>query len=543
MRLRFGQTFGIFVAAVVWSAGTAVPAPAALVDELVVGTASATCVDPQYATIQAAVVDAVPGATIRVCAGLYPETVTVDKTLTFLGAQAGVDARTGRAVPSEESIVESSTGGFNILAGVSSVTIDGFTIRGAGAPTQNADGIEAFHGGSGFSFLDNIITNNTYGINLASDGTVPTLVRHNRFVSNNQTGAAGGAGVFVSNGPANDTTITENSFSGHSSAAVNSTGSSSDFSHDLLITHNTSTDDASFAVMVNARSSRVEDNVATHTDPDDPTAGSAIFVGGNTDGLRINRNTITGGDASGIRVTSLFGAPSTGLNITGNTVTSRRNGVRISGGETDGTIDTNYVTGSSNVGLLIEAGNSGLQITHNTAHGSAVLDCEDDSTGSGTAGTANTWTGDIGATSRPEGICTDAPALTITKTHRGVFRQGERGAVYTLKVANAVGSGPTNGTPVTVSDTLPHGLTATALSGTGWTCSVSALTCTRDDILAAGAAYPPIHLTVNVAKDAPRHVVNSATVTGGGDAMTHTAVDPTPVKARTCAWRLTSWCW
>lgn len=543
MRFRTRSTLGIAVAAVVWSAGAVVPRPAAAADELVVGTASATCVDPQYATIQAAVAAASSGATIRVCAGLYPETVLVDKPLTFLGAQAGVDARTGRTQPSEESIVESSTGGFDIEAGAGNVTIDGFTIRGAGTPTQRADGIEAFHGGSGFSFLDNIITDNTYGINLASDGTVPTLVRHNRFVSNNQTGDAGGAGVFVSNGPANDTTITENSFSGHHSAAVNTTGNSSDFSHDLLITHNTSTDDASFAVMVNARSSLVEDNVATHTNPEDPTAGSAIFVGGNTDGLRINRNTITGGAASGIRVTSLFGAPSTGLRITDNTVTSRLNGVRISGGETDGTIDTNSVAGSSNVGILIDAGNSGLQITHNTARDSAVLDCEDDSTGSGTAGTANTWTGDIGATSRPAGICTTVPALTITKTHRGSFRQGERGAVYSLGVANNVGAGPTNGMPVTVSDSLPQGLTATSISGTGWTCVVSTLTCTRADVLAAGAAYPPIRLTVNVAWNAPRHVINSATVTGGGDATAHTAVDPTTVKARTCTWTLADWCW
>ncbi len=54
---------------------------------------------------------------------------------------------------------------------------------------------------------------------------------------------------------------------------------------------------------------------------------------------------------------------------------------------------------------------------------------------------------------------------------------------------------------MTVSDTLPAGLTATAISGTGWSCTLSTLTCTRSDALAAGAIYPPITVTVNVAND------------------------------------------
>ncbi|MEU8586775.1 right-handed parallel beta-helix repeat-containing protein [Streptomyces sp. NPDC048664] len=532
MEFRVRPALGAAAAAVLWMAGAAVPAPAAAAAELLVGTAGPTCVDPQYATIQAAVTAAAPGATIRVCAGTYPETVEVDKPLTFLGAQAGVDARTGRTVPAEESIVDSSTGGFRIQGGVANVTIDGFTIQNAGTPAQEDDGIEAFAGGSGYTFVDNIFTANTYGINFHSDGTVATLIRHNRFFADNQTGSAGGAGVFVSNGPANDTTITENSFSGHSSAAVNTTGSTADFSHDLLITDNTSTDDATFAVVVNARSTRVTGNVVTHTDPDDPNAGSAIFVGGNTDGLRIEGNVISGGAASGVRVTSFFGAPSTGLTITGNTISSRRNGVRFGGGESDGTIDANSVTGSSHDGILVESGTSGLSVTHNTAGGSAVLDCEDDTTGSGTAGTANTWTDDIGATDQPAGICEDAPALTITKAHRGPFHRGQRGATYLLGVADAAGAGPTNGTAVTVTDRLPRGLKATALAGPGWTCVLSTLTCTRADVLAAGSAYPPLLLTADVSRHAPRHVVNAASVTGGGDGATHTALDPTLINAK-----------
>jgi hypothetical protein len=529
-RLPAQATFAMGVAVAILAVGACVPVAAAPGD-LVVGTAGPTCVNPQFATIQAAVTAATAGATIRVCAGTYPETVVVDKPLTFLGAQAGVDARTGRTVVGDESVVDSPTGDFSVQPGVGNVTIDGFTIRDAGTPVQDADGISAFQGGgSGFSFLDNIIANNTYGINFQSTGASPTLVEHNRFVNDNQTGAAGGTGVFVSNGPANESTITQNSFSGHSSAAVNTTGTTTNFSRDLLITDNTSVDDGNFAVVVNTTGGGVEGNTITHTDPNDPTAGSAVFIGGNTDGLVVDSNTIVGGAASGVRVTSLFGAPSTGLSITRNSITSRLNGVRVSGGQTSGLIDGNSVTGSSNDGILIDAGNSGLRVTRNTAHASTVYDCQDNSTGTGTAGTANQWTGDIGDTSLPVGLCADPPVLTIAKTHSGDFRQGQRGATYTLTVADTTGAGPTNGTTVALTDTLPAGLTATAVSGPGWTCTLAPPTCSRQDVLAPGAAYPPVTLTVRVGRHAPRRVINTATVSGGGDTAARTALDPTTVK-------------
>ena len=118
---------------------------------------------------------------------------------------------------------------------------------------------------------------------------------------------------------------------------------------------------------------------------------------------------------------------------------------------------------------------------------------------------------------------TPPPAdLTVTKTHAGTFTQGQIGATYTLTVANLAGSGPTSGL-VTVTDTVPAGLTATAISGTGWTCTQPAGPCTRSDALAAGASYPPLTLTVNVASTAPASVTNTATVSGGGE--TNTAND------------------
>src|SRR5439155_1684623 len=92
----------------------------------------------------------------------------------------------------------------------------------------------------------------------------------------------------------------------------------------------------------------------------------------------------------------------------------------------------------------------------------------------------------------PTAITQTPPDLTIAKTHVGNFTQGQIGASYTLAVSN-VGAGSTSGT-VTVTDTLPLGLTATGLVGSGWTCALATLTCTRSDALAAGASYPSIAL-------------------------------------------------
>ena len=124
---------------------------------------------------------------------------------------------------------------------------------------------------------------------------------------------------------------------------------------------------------------------------------------------------------------------------------------------------------------------------------------------------------------------TQVADLTITKTHGGNFAQGQIGATYTITVANA-GPGPTTGT-VTVVDALPASLTATGLSGAGWTCTLATLTCTRSDVLANGASYPALTLTVNVAANAPASVTNTATVSGGGELNTanDTATDPTTI--------------
>jgi uncharacterized repeat protein (TIGR01451 family) len=120
------------------------------------------------------------------------------------------------------------------------------------------------------------------------------------------------------------------------------------------------------------------------------------------------------------------------------------------------------------------------------------------------------------------------PAWTISKNHTDPFVEGDTGSTYTISVQNS-GTGPTDGTVVTVVDAIPAGLTATNLAGTGWTCVTATATCTRTDVLAAAASYPDITLTVTVAKTAAASVTNSVQVSGGGAASADTTTDVTSV--------------
>jgi hypothetical protein len=125
----------------------------------------------------------------------------------------------------------------------------------------------------------------------------------------------------------------------------------------------------------------------------------------------------------------------------------------------------------------------------------------------------------------PACLASHPPVLAITKTHSGNFSQGQFGAQYTITISN-VGTGPTSAA-VNMVDSLPAGMLATGLSGTGWTCSLAGLTCTRADALAGGSSYSAITLTVNVACTAGSPLTNVAVASGGGDPNRHTAQDPT----------------
>jgi len=83
--------------------------------------------------IQDAIDSASPNDTIKVAAGEYEEVIEIDKALTLLGAQAGIDARTRSGVA--ESIIDPNDPGggaaksWVVRVQSSDVTVDGFTVQ------------------------------------------------------------------------------------------------------------------------------------------------------------------------------------------------------------------------------------------------------------------------------------------------------------------------------------------------------------------------------------------------------------------------------
>jgi hypothetical protein len=175
----------------------------------------------------------------------------------------------------------------------------------------------------------------------------------------------------------------------------------------------------------------------------------------------------------------------------------------------------------------------------------AVVSVADNAAASGNETVAVSGGGDAAAaaSSSDAAVIGQSADLTATSTHSGDFAQGDAADTYTLAVANVKGPNSTAGGAslglVTLVDDLPWGLTATRMTGSGWTCDVTAVTCYRSDALAAGSSYPPVTLTVSVAGNAPAAVTNSVTVSGGSmtsgpgsstSAGGQTGTDPTTIS-------------
>ena len=147
----------------------------------------------------------------------------------------------------------------------------------------------------------------------------------------------------------------------------------------------------------------------------------------------------------------------------------------------------------------------GATVTAGTVTNVAIV------SGGGDPNDANNTANDVTAITGVSGI-----DISIAKTTDTSVAAPGQTVTYAVTVAN-VGNSPSSGT-VTVTETPPTGLTITALSGSGWTCTVQAQTCTRGDALAPAARYPVITVTAIVgANVAPGTMTNSVIVTGGGD--------------------------
>ncbi len=385
-------------------AGTALASTQWVNDDGAVG-GNTRCADPGFNDIQSAVNAATAGDTVHVCAGTYAGGVDVPKTLNLVGAKAGVDARTRKQTG--ESIIS----GGGVLGGLfvhaDGITVNGFTIRNE----VNGPGIFTSPAFTGYRIVNDIVTANVFGIYLNTGAGTQTVVQRNLITNNNQTGAASGNGIYTDQGT-QDVLVGQNTFRANTNAAVLFTNVSPTVNSGVTVRSNLAVNNASFVLLfgrnhdVTISSNHTNDTIAS----DNANQGTAIRVDGDADGVAILHNTILHSPFSGVAVRNGFAEDTTGpvgVDIGSNTIRyAASDGIDVTSTVPE-SVDAhgNTIRHSRNVGIFFDVGTSGNTIASNSALSSTVWDCQDLSSGTGTAHTANSWTHDIGVKDSPNGLC------------------------------------------------------------------------------------------------------------------------------------------
>ena len=282
-----------------------------------------------FATIQAAVNAATPGDTLKASAGTYNEAVNINKTLTLLGAQSGVDARTRPGTPATESIVTGAITGITLAA--NGVIVDGFTVNDA--TTLAGGGIVTTGSFTGDQVLNNIIENNIFGIYLNSSGGARTVVRQNLIENNNQAGPVSGGGIYSDQGFGN-VLIDNNAFTGQNFAAIYLNGFPGTQTG-LTITNNQFT---------NTRGAGVADTTGVTVTGNTFTGviGSALGLAGGVANATVASNTFLNGTGRGVYVSTLTDPTAPNSNVTVNLNRFFNNptaGLEVATGAETGTLD------------------------------------------------------------------------------------------------------------------------------------------------------------------------------------------------------------
>lgn len=328
---------------------------------LTVGNATSGSCPHVFTTIQSAVTAAAVNDTIQVCPGTYPELITVDKKLTIVGAQVGVDARTRSVPATSESVVGSGAGAFQIEA--NNVIIDGFTIQGVttdpnvdssalGAGIWTNPSFSASNGGH--QIRNNIIQNNIIGIELDNDGTFQTRVERNLIQNNNASGPLGGTGIATDFGLSN-AVIDSNKFVGHTNSGINEFASTSG----MTVSNNEFSGNARAMGLFNVTTSVISgNNIHNSTDP----LGSDVRLYGGVSGLSVTCNTFTSGAGRAIRVddAGFGGGPNSSITINQNNFSGYPTGLEEdAGGYFGGSLDATRNWWGSSTGPTIASNPGG----------------------------------------------------------------------------------------------------------------------------------------------------------------------------------------
>jgi mucin-19 len=273
-------------------------------------------------TIQNAVDVAAAGATVIVGAGTYVENISVSKGLSLNGAR-------GASLPGE-SVIRGQ-----VRLEAPGIALNGFTVRGyaggAGIVANNA---------SGDVIINNYITDNVFGLSLASGNGAVIRVENNLFENNTRPGSASGNGLYTDFAVFN-VWVSGNRFVGHPEGSVTFLGPSSS----IQISGNTIVGDGPISLgNVSGVSFITRNSISGNS-------GHAIWIGGGVTGLSITENRLHDNGGAGVK----FARPgSSGIAAVSSGFTVRENSFQ---NNADGAIVIDTTEGSRYTGVLNASGN------------------------------------------------------------------------------------------------------------------------------------------------------------------------------------------
>jgi parallel beta-helix repeat protein len=291
----------------------------------------------------------------------------------------------------QASILGNTTNGNGsqgILIGVvdapTSATVIGNTADGNGEFGINIDA-------TALTLAGNVANDNAGdGFNFNS-GTISTVSVVSNTADNN---SGSGFVIFASAGTVSNNTADSNKGTGTSTTAAGGfvIGGSQDPASvaDITVTGNVAAKNASSGFTLLLEKTTVSGNTA------DGNGGPGFFLA--TFGNTISRNTAVDNGGDGFTVAG-------GNNsISGNTADSNgADGIDLNQ-SSENTITSNNANSNHQDGIEADSLSSGNSISKNTALKNGSYDLQDESTGTGTAGTADTWFANAARTSNPSGL-------------------------------------------------------------------------------------------------------------------------------------------
>jgi parallel beta-helix repeat protein len=400
MQIRTGGLTALAISAAALAFGAS---PALAAHTLTVGN-PITCHGATFPTIQSAVLAANSGDHIVVCPGTYQEQVVIPAGKNNLSLSS---QKPFQAVIQAPAVLVGSKTILNVN-GAQNASISGFTIEGPGA--GGCDSLE-------------------YGVRVDGGGSAAIVYNHITHIRDEPfSGCQNGVAVQI--GRASESTTGSASIRFNliddyqkNGITVSNTGSKADIEFNdirgagptAIIAQNgvQVSDGADATVAANAISGNVYSPQTTSSTgillfaPHSANVASNVLKANDTGVYAYQtdaRTTVSGNNVSGSSFDGITFDSVTQSLMKGNTSSKNAEGIGVYA-STGAKVSGNNANQNTTDGVFTDTDTSQNTFDQNSAQGNSGLDCEDVSTGTGTAGTANTWTHDVGATSNPTGIC------------------------------------------------------------------------------------------------------------------------------------------